>query len=71
MKIIRIMNEIIIQNEKYIKNNMIIKLANMNNKRDLLTNSGKLLYIRKVANILLNELYNKYKNKIEDIEFKY
>ena len=42
----------------------------MKNKLELITNAYKVLYIRKLANIFLNELYERYSKKMEAITFK-
>ena len=60
LKLVGILAEINIQNKKYLKNNIEVKINNLKNKLELITNSYKVLYIRKLANIFLNELYERY-----------
>jgi len=59
LKLIGVIGETNIQNEKYI--------TNVDFKFELVSNSYKILYIRKLANIILNELYTKYNNHFKNI----
>ena len=63
LKLVGILTEINFKNEKYLKNNVEIKINNLKNKLELITNSYKVLYIRKLSNIFLNELYERYYKK--------
>ena len=56
-KLIGILIEINNQNEIYIKNNIEIRINNLNNQLELILNDYKVLYIRKLSNIFLNEIY--------------
>lgn len=69
LKLIGVITEINIQNGKYIKN-IEIEINGLKNKLELITNAYKVLYIRKLANIFLNELYERYSKKMEAITFK-
>lgn len=51
LKLVGVLAEINIQNEKYLKKNVEIKINNLKNKLELITNSYKVLYIRKLSNI--------------------
>ena len=64
LKMIGVLCEINNQSEKYMKNNLKIKIHNLNNKLELILNSYKILYIRKISNILLGQLYDKYKESL-------
>lgn len=59
LKLIGVIGETNIQNEKYI--------TNVDFKFELVSNSYKILYIRKLANIILNELYTKYNNHFKNV----
>jgi len=68
-KLIGVLGEINHQNEKYITY-LNLKIENLNDKIEIILNSYKILYIRKLANILLNELYKKHSDKIVNKIFK-
>ena len=70
MKMIGVLSETNYQNEKYIKYNLNVKYENLNNKFELLLNSYKVLFIRKLANLFLDELYKRYSDSFKDITFK-
>ena len=70
LKVIGALNEVNYQNEKYIKYNLNIKLENLKCKFELLLDSYKVLFIRKVANIFLMELYSRYSKYIKEVEFR-
>lgn len=70
LRLIGILSEINNQNEKYLKNNIEVRLNNLNIKLESISNAYKVLYIRKLANIFLNELYKRYSNSIEDMMIK-
>ena len=57
-KIINIMNDIDNQKDIYYKN----KINGINKKVKLIMNSYKILYMRKLANLLLQKIYKKYSN---------
>jgi len=59
LKLIGVIGETNIQNEKYI--------TSVDFKFELVSNSYKILYIRKLANIILNELYTKYNNHFKNV----
>ena len=61
-KIIGVVCEINTQNEKYI--------GSINFKLELVLNSYKVLYIRKLANLLLDELFNKKKEYFQNRKIK-
>ena len=63
---IRIMEEINNQTEIYSKE----KLNNMNKKLELILNAYRILYMRKLANLLLEQLYKKYSNYLEKIKIQ-
>ena len=63
---IRIMEEINNQTEIYSKE----KLNNMNKKLELILNVYRILYMRKLANLLLEQLYKKYSNYLEKIKIQ-
>ena len=46
-----ILTEINNQNEIYLKNNVEIRIKNLNNQLELILNAYKVLYIRKLSNI--------------------
>lgn len=60
MKAIGIIGEMNVQNEKYIEN--------INSKYKLILNSYKVLYIRKLSNLILDELYRRYKKSFINLE---
>ena len=60
LKLVGILTEIKFKNERYLQNNFENKINNLKNKLELITNSYKVLYIRKFSNIFLNELYERY-----------
>ena len=70
LKVIGALNEVNNQNEKYIKYNLNIKFENLKCKFDLLLDSYKVLFIRKVANIFLMELYSRYSSYIKEVNFR-
>ena len=70
MKMIGVLTEINYQNEKYIQCNLNVKLENLNTKFDLLINSYKILFIRKLANIFLSEIYDRYHDSFKKIYYK-
>ena len=70
MKMIGVLTEINYQNEKYIQCNLNVKLENLNTKFDLLINSYKILFIRKLANIFLSEIYDRYHDSFKKIDYK-
>ena len=63
-KNIGILTEINIESEKYINNNLIKTINNMNFKLNNILNAFKVLYIRKIANLILDGLVNKYKDSL-------
>ena len=67
-KLIGVLGEINYQNEKYITY-LNLKIENLNDKIEIILNSYKILYILKLANILLNELYKKHSDKIVNKSF--
>ena len=70
LKVIGALNEVNNRNEKYIKYNLNIKFENLKCKFDLLLDSYKVLFIRKVANIFLMELYSRYSSYIKEVNFR-
>ena len=60
MKLISVIGEINNQNEKYID---ILKL-----RFELVLNSYKILYIRKLASLILSELYNKQNDNLLNVK---
>ena len=63
--------EINYQNEKYIKNNLCVKIDNLNYKYEVLINSYRVLFIRKLSNIFLDEIYEQHGSHFKTFEFKY
>ena len=63
-KNIGILTEINIESEKYINNNLIKTINNMNFKLNNILNAFKVLYIRKIANLILDGLVSKYKDSL-------
>ena len=70
LKVIGALNEINYQNQQYIKYNLNIKLENLKLKFDLLLGSYKILFIRKTANIFLNELFTRYSKYFKQKGFR-
>ena len=58
VKLAGVQGEIIYQNEKFIKNNLCVKIDNLSYKYAVLINSYKVLFIRKLSNIFLDEILN-------------
>jgi hypothetical protein len=71
IKLSGIQGEINYQNEKYIKNNLCVKIDNLDYKYKVLINSYRVLFIRKLANIFLDEIYERYGRYFQTFEFKY
>ena len=66
-KIINIMNDIDNQKDIYYKN----KINGINKKVKLIMNSYKILYMRKLANLLLQKIYKKYSHFLGKIYIEY
>ena len=71
LKLAGVQGEINYQNEKYIKNNLCIKIDNLNYKYEVLINSYRVLFIRKLSNIFLDEIYEQHGSHFKTFEFKY
>jgi len=71
VKLIGVQGEINYQNEKYIQNNLCVKIGNLEYKYKILINSYRVLFIRKLANIFLDEIYERYREHFKTFEFKY
>ena len=71
VKLAGLQGEINYQNEKYIKNNLCVKIDNLNYKYKVLINSYRVLFIRKLSNIFLDEIYEQYGSYFKTFEFKY
>lgn len=69
-KSLGIITEINNQTEKYVRNNLNVKINNLKNKLELILNSYKILYIRKLSNILLGKLYDEYEDILEETKVK-
>ena len=71
LKLAGVQGEINYQNEKYIKNNLCVKIDNLNYKYEVLINSYRVLFIRKLSNIFLDEIYEQHGSHFKTFEFKY
>ena len=71
VKLAGVQGEINYQNEKYIKNNLCVKIDNLDYKYKVLINSYRVLFIRKLSNIFLDEIYERYGKFFQTFEFKY
>ena len=71
VKLAGVQGEIIYQNEKFIKNNLCVKIDNLSYKYAILINSYRVLFIRKLSNIFLDEIYEQHGSNFKTFEFKY
>ena len=71
VKLAGVQGEIIYQNEKFIKNNLCVKIDNLSYKYAVLINSYRVLFIRKLSNIFLDEIYEQHGSNFKTFEFKY
>ena len=71
VKLTGVQGEIFYQNEKYIKNNLCVKIDNLDYKYQVLINSYRVLFIQKLSNIFLDEIYERYGEFFKTFEFKF